>query len=157
MIYRRRFKQITYPATIEEWEAGGYRPEAWDQDFADGGFWAKVLANPNGADERMEVKLRFEFLTKPTDENREAYRRELAWRVSEWNLETENSDGEVVAVGAPGENPDNWEAFELLPPLVASWLTNEIQIAHRPKAITPPSGQPGAPDSPSVPEPTQEP
>jgi hypothetical protein len=156
MVYRRRFKRIEYPASREEWEAGGYRPEAWDEDFA-GTFWVKVLANPNGAEERMELKLRVEFLSNSTDDTREAYRRELAWRVPEWNYATENDDGEIVPVAAPGASPDNWNAFELLPSMVASWLTSEIQNAHRPKATTPTSGQPGTPDSPLAEGPTQEP
>lgn len=156
MVYRRRYKVVEYPATLDEWVAGGYRPEAWDEDFA-GTFWAKILANPNGHEVRLESKLRNEFLTAPTEANREAYRRELAARVPAWGYATEGESGEIVPVSAPGEHPDNWEAFDLLPVMVASWLSNEIQSAHLPKATTRPSGQPGQPDSPSDVGPTQEP
>jgi hypothetical protein len=158
MLYRRRYKQITYPASVEEWTEAGYiNPQVWNEDFGTGGFWVKVLANPTGHDERLELKLRSEFLTAPTEETRKAYREELANRVTEWNYQTENSDDEVVDVPAPADSDEGYLAFDLLPSNVASWLTHEIQTAHIPKAITPTSGQPGNQDNQSDVGPTQDP
>lgn len=156
MIYRRRFTLVEYPS-LDQWVADKYRPEAWDQDFHDGGFWVRILANPNGHDVRTEAKLRAEFLFNPNDETRKAYHQELAWRVVEWNYVIENRDGVIAPVPAPGEIADNWEVFGLLPPMVASWLSTEIERAHVPKAIASSSDSPGTPDTPSVPGPMQEP
>lgn len=150
MLYRRRYKQITYPANLDEWREAGYiNPQGWNEDFADGGFWVKVLANPTGHDERLELKLRQEFLSSPTEETRESYRKELASRVTEWNYQTENADGDIVDVPAPADGEGGWLSFDLLPSNVASWLTFEVQTAHVPKAITPTSGQPGNQEAPS--------
>jgi hypothetical protein len=156
MIYRRRYKRIDYPATVEEFTDAGYRADAFDPDFAEGGFWVKVLANPTGHDERTELQLRAAFLSDPNETNRADYLKELAARVTEWNYETEDADGTVTAVPAPADGDDGWRSFGLLPSMVQAWLTSEIQTAHRPKATTPTSGLPGTPDSPLDAGPTPE-
>lgn len=155
MVYRRRYKRVEYPASPEAHEEAGYRPETWCEDFV--GFWAKCLRNPRGEEERDLLVTRLDFLKAsipPRDDEgivtgvvdqdrleltREEFLKELAWRIPEWGYAEEDDDGNVKAVPAPGEHPDNWRAFLILPTALMAWLIEEGLRAHLPDPKASPS------------------
>lgn len=138
MIYRKRYEWIEYPTE-----------KGWNLAYA--GFRAKVLVNANGLELHEETKL---FMASesarpvdtddPTDsaelaaqelyDAQEAYFRYVADRVPEWNYQAETVEGDIKAVPAPGESPDNWKAFYLLEWPLCIWLRSAIHYAHLPKA-----------------------
>lgn len=153
-VHRRRYKTVVYPATIEDYVADGkYLRDGYREDYA--GFSARMLASPNGAEERAlsQAYFAFELARRPKRDDegtivekidpdrlqaaREDYLREVAWRIPEWNLEDENRDGELVTVPAPGESDDNWEALDVLPNTVMWWLIEEVRTAHLPDPLLP--------------------
>lgn len=109
-----------------EWE----RPEDWPEDAPEfDGFRARILANPTGGEVNHELEMFRSVLSNQA--TMDEYNQAIAERVIDWEYE---NDGERVP--APGESPDNWEAFYLLEPQLAGWLVNQIRTAHRPKATT---------------------
>lgn len=131
LVMRRRVERITYPESADAYAESGFDPERWNPDGV--GFWAKVVASISGMDERNELKSRLAFLRTPNDQSREDYFRELSWRVPEWGFSTENVEGEIAIVAAPGEGDGNWEAFDLLPYGVGAWLVERVRTIHLPK------------------------
>ena len=108
------------------------------------GFRAKVLRNPVGRDVRSELTARLELLKSPPGITQEEYFEVIADRVPEWEYELPNSEGDWVAVPAPGEQPGNESAFGLLPIDLRNWLIRRIRTAHVPKATTQPSNSAGS-------------
>lgn len=139
-VHRRRLERIAYPESPEAFAEEGFDPAIWCPDAV--GFTARIVASINGLEERQEREIREAYLAAPTDDTRRDYYKELAWRVPEWNFSTEGSDGEVVLVPAPGEHGDNWQAFDLLPFWVLTWLAARVRTIHlpkRPKLEAPPT------------------
>jgi hypothetical protein len=131
MIYRRRTERVVYPESPEAYAESGFDPEMWREDGV--GFWAKIICNITGAEERAELKSRLTLYRGAADETRQDYYREIAWRVPEWGFSTENAAGDIVRVPAPAENEDNFEASELLPYGVGAWLIEQVRTIHLPK------------------------
>ena len=102
-VYRKRYTSVIYPSR-EQWIAAGYDPLHWDEDLYRDGFTFSVLANQTGYDERREFTLRFTYLREPSDANREAFRREIASRIPEWNFATENAAGKIVTINGRAQN-----------------------------------------------------
>ncbi len=148
MVYRRRYKRVEYAASPEQHEEMGYRPESWREEYV--GFWANCLCNPRGEEERILLQTRLDFLKAsipPMDDEgtvigavdqdrlelaRDEFLKELAWRIPEWGYAEEDDDGAIVAIPAPGEHPDNWRAFHVLPVALMTWLIDEAREAHLP-------------------------
>lgn len=148
MVYRRRYKRVEYAPSPEAHEEMGYKPETWRDEYV--GFWAKCLCNPRGEEERALMVTRLTFLKAslpPRDDEgvvigvvdqdrldlaREDFLKELAWRIPEWGYAEEDDDGNVKAIPAPGEHPDNWQVFSILPTVLMTWLVEEAREAHLP-------------------------
>lgn len=130
-VYRRRLERVHYPESSEAYAEAGFDPGHWNPDGV--GFSARVIASITGVEERAELKSRLALFQHPTDQTRQDYFREIAWRVPEWDYTDETRDGQIVAVPAPGEGPDNWEAFDLLPTGVGAWLVETVRTIHLPK------------------------
>lgn len=123
----------------EMWSPDEAAPEGHDY----GGFRAKVRLNPNAGEVRAELKARLATLETPPSLTYEEYLAVLADRVPQWEYELADDAGEVTQVPAPGEQPGNELAFDLLPLDLRNWLIRRIRTAHLPKATTqplPPAG-----------------
>lgn len=115
-----------------EWE----KPEDWqegDPDYT--GFRARILANPTAGDVHGELEMRRSVLKQEI--TGDDYLQFLAPRVVEWDYRLEDVNGEIVDVPAPGENPDNWQAFRLLELSLHVWLCDQIRNVHVPKGMMP--------------------
>lgn len=130
-VYRRRLERVSYPETPEAYAEAGFNPDLWESAAV--GFSARVVASITGLEERTEIQLRSAFFSNATDESQADYYKELAWRIPEWNFATEGSDDTIVAVPAPGEDPDNWESLFLLPYGLLMWLMERVRTIHLPK------------------------
>lgn len=155
MVYRRRYKRVEYASSPDAHEEMGYKPETWREEYV--GFWASCLRNPRGEEERALLQTRLEFLKASipprNDEGvvvgtvdqaaleiaREEFLKELAWRIPAWGYAEEDDDGTVRPVPAPGEHPDNWRVFHLLPTALMTWLIEEAREAHMPDPKASPS------------------
>jgi hypothetical protein len=155
MVYRRRYKRVEYATSPEQHEEMGYKPETWQADAV--GFFALCLRNPRGEEERDLLQARLTFLRAgipPRDDEgtvtgfvdqdrlemaREEFLKELAWRIPEWGYAEEDDTGNVIAVPAPGEHPDNWKVFTLLSTALMTWLIEEACSAHLPDPKVSPS------------------
>lgn len=125
MIFKPRFEWVRYPARED---AGS----GWNEEYD--GFRVKVRTNPSMAELRHEQEL---YTAISTEEDGEAdYLKEIASRVIEWDFSTEDIDGVVQPVPAPGQHPDNWQAFYILPVELLQWVILAIRTAHVPKART---------------------
>jgi len=178
-VYRRIVERVQYPATIEAFEAAGFNPAFWREEYTP--FWASIIANPSGHGERAMLTAYRQYLNamRPqVDEEghvvrladpeameaaRDAYYQQLAWRVTAWGFADEQigEDGEprIVPVPAPAEHPDNWQAFLLLPPHLCQWLTEVIRTIHLPKRTLSPPATPTGTTTPTTtpPDPTPHP
>ena len=116
--YERRYEVVTYPDG-EGWSPG------W------GGFQARILVNPSGAEVRHESQL---FIaSKGTDiDAQDDYWKYVARRIPEWNLVIEDETGEKVKVPPPAED---WESLLQLQFEVMIWLRMCIHTAHLPDAL----------------------
>jgi hypothetical protein len=121
-----------------DWEHDGDDPPDDGRDYS--GFRARILRNPTARQVRAETQAFIDWLdqAKP-DAGPDEYYQTIADRVIAWEYELPNAAGEWEAVPAPGEAPDNWQAFLLLPPELAGWLIRQVRTAHLPKATTPAS------------------
>jgi hypothetical protein len=120
------------------------------------GFRAKILRNPTASEVRAENKAFLDWINpkKPMN-SADDYYPAIASRVVAWEYEMPDENGDWVAVPAPGEQPDNWQAFLLLPPDLAGWLIRQVRTAHLPKVTTPPSMPVGSTEPPSPSEMSQ--
>jgi hypothetical protein len=117
--YPRHYEVITYPSDVEG-------TEGW------GGFQARIMVNPSGAERRHASRLFAAYATKGAKvEAEDAYWQYVAPWVVEWNFEVEQPDGSTFVYPPPAEN---WEAVYDLEPVVMMWLAFQIQIAYLPKA-----------------------
>lgn len=126
--------------TWAEWE----QPEGQVDGPDYSGFRAKILKNPNASEVRAEAQAFLDWINpQKKGSGPDDYYPVIAYRVIAWEFERMDDDGEIVAVPAPGEQPNNWQAFLLMPPDLAGWLIRQVRTAHLPKATTqplPPAG-----------------
>jgi hypothetical protein len=116
-VFEKRYETVTYP-DAEGWAEG------W------GGFAARVLVNPSGAELRHETKLFVEYRNGGA-EAEDAYWQYVAPRIPEWNLELRQEDGGTLAIAPPAEK---WESIYEVEPSVIAWLALVIHTAHLPNA-----------------------
>jgi hypothetical protein len=135
--YPRHYEVVTYPE-------GQEGTEGW------GGFQARIMANPNGAERRHATRLFKAYVSPPkstdgkpggmTVEAEDEYWQYVAPWIVEWNFEVRQEDGSTIAYPPPAEQ---WDVVYELEPIVMLWLSMQIQIAYLPKAKAPTA----APDS----------
>ncbi len=123
MLFEAVYDRVEYPAEAPE-------GLTWNPAYV--GFWVDVRINADGRMERHTRQLRRKA---GTDDGLDEWCRYNAPRIAAWGFQTPNADGETVDVPAPGEMPDNWEAFLLLPLDLLGWVMDIIQVAHLQKLM----------------------
>lgn len=166
LAYRRMFEWVAYPDTqpmesVHEIPGDDESPMIeqpaawWRPEFR--GFEMRILVNPKGGEDRLQVRSFQAYLRGEIQE--EEYLQVIADRVSQWQFVEIMEDGQKVEVPAPGVG--GWERFYDLPAGLLGWVILEVRTAHHPKAQA--SGQTlgkksGATDSqtqvPTIPEAT---
>jgi hypothetical protein len=126
------------------------------------GFRVQVLTNPTGAEEIAERQARMatlagaradrapddasatekirafvEFVAaqERKDELEGRYLQAIAYRVRAWNALSADEEGNVVPIPAPGEAPDNWQAFRAIPSDLLAWVCETVRTIHLPKPM----------------------
>lgn len=118
-VFEKRYELITYP------EGSGWA-EGW------GGFAARILVNPSGAELRHETKLFVEY-QKGGAADEDAYWQYVAPRIPEWNLVIRDADGNEQEIPPPAAE---YESVYQLEPSVIAWLALTIHAAHKgPKVL----------------------
>lgn len=141
--YRRRyvwFKFEEVPDVLAPRGNGGDTEEYLDDpiEAAEKPLRAKILVNPLGRDINDERENYAALIGDQLSERE--YLQTLAYRVIDWNVEVPDRDGNLLAVAAPGANPDNPDSvngwYELSNEQLG-WLLHTIKTAHNPKARRP--------------------
>lgn len=165
LAYQRLFEWVSYPAEAplqtyrddpnDPEEKPKERPATWWSPRSIG-FRAKILVNPLGGELRIRDRKFAYWLTGEGSEK--DYLEALAGAVVEWDYVIVDETGERVAIDPPAVG--GWERFLDLPPEAHTWLINELQSAHLPKAPkspTPNLKRVGNTDEPTQTPPIQEP
>ena len=139
LAYQRIFEWVSYPSEApmqtyrddpnDTEETPKERPAPWWSPRSIG-FRAKILVNPLGGELRVRDR-KFAYWLRGEGTEKD-YLEALASAVVEWDYVIVDEQGERTAIDAPAVG--GWERFLDLPPEAHTWLVNELQSAHLPKA-----------------------